>query len=120
MKIIDSGHAFALDRYDREPKDNYQPVYLVFMKREGENYPGNHGHHSGTNMQEVLRALISRTLYLNTQKAHWINPVCVFLYRISINLLEYRAARQHRRPFRFILRIEKQPTNSINGHVYYA
>src|SRR5258707_13345918 len=40
---------------------------LQFVKREGEGYPGNIGHHEGTTMQEVLRVLIDRAKYINGQ-----------------------------------------------------
>lgn len=39
----------------------------MFVKREGEHFPGNVGHYPGTTMQEVLRVLIDRAKYVNSQ-----------------------------------------------------
>ena len=53
MEIIDPGHCYKPDTYD-----GYITETIVFMKREGVNYPFNIGHYAGTNCQEVLRILI--------------------------------------------------------------
>lgn len=60
MKVIDPGHVYELAHLDGQHVER-----LVFVKREGDGYPGNFGHHEGTNLQEVLRALIDRVEYLN-------------------------------------------------------
>jgi hypothetical protein len=66
MKILDHGHSYELANLD-DPDHEVPPVLLYFVKREGDGYPGNVGHHAGTNMQEVMRALIDRLLYLDKQ-----------------------------------------------------
>lgn len=88
MDEIDKGHKFQLKAIDG---DNHQT--LQFVKRIGDNYPYNQGvPKSGTTNQEILRVLIKRTQYLETQKSHWINSICIFLYRLAIYLLELRAS----------------------------
>lgn len=63
MKVGEPGHEFILD-----PLDGGNEQILVFVKRVGEGYPGNHGSpRSGTTTQEVLRALISRQKYVQDQ-----------------------------------------------------
>lgn len=69
MRIIDAGHIYELDYLDNENslyKDKSN--ILRFVKREGKNFPFNNNHHPGTNCQEVLRALIDRSEYLNKQQ----------------------------------------------------
>jgi hypothetical protein len=90
MKIIDPGHKYSLDILD---PDGYEQI-LRFVKRTGENYPGNDSSYSGTNLQEVLRALVDRFKYLDNQIPHPINPLCVSLLRTCLYLLEVRAAQQ--------------------------
>ncbi len=90
MKILDAGHAYLLDCLDRG-----EPVVLAFVKREGEGFPFNHGHHPGTNVQEVLRALIDRTEYLNRQKPCAETEASSL--RAALLLFEVRAARRHGR-----------------------
>ncbi len=112
MTIIDPGHLYLLNQLD-----SLQFTQLRFVKRVGEGYPGNQPPpYPGTNIQEVLRALIDRHQYLDGQYHHWINGVCVFLYRVAINLLEYRAAQRHHREFIPTLTIETRPIGA-NGHV---
>ena len=92
MKIIEAGHSYLVDSLDG---GNQQP--LVFVKREGDNFPFNHGTHPGTNVQEVLRVLIDRTRYLLSQKP-CAETECA-LHNLESALLHYevRAARRHGR-----------------------
>lgn len=92
MQILDPGHAYLLTPFDGEPG-----VILRFMKREGEGYPGNVGHYSGTNLQEVIRACIDRLKYLDTQIPHWRNKRCIIELREVLENLEFRAAERHGR-----------------------
>lgn len=55
MQELDPGHVYALDKQDGSGTET-----LTFVKREGAKYPGNISHHAGTNLQEVLRALLAR------------------------------------------------------------
>ncbi len=92
MKILDAGHAYLLDCLD-----GGEPVVLTFVKREGDNFPFNVGHHPGTNVQEVLRALIDRTEYLNRQKPCAETEAAASNLRAALLLFEVRAARRHGR-----------------------
>ena len=113
MTVIDPGHRFLVRQLD----SNSQQL-MRFVKREGIGYPGNIGHYPGTNIQEVLRVLISRTQYLQKQIPCWQNDICTFLYRLALNLLEHRAAKRHNRPFAWNLKtIELQPINPLDGHI---
>lgn len=104
MLCYDPGHTYELFQLDSD-----LTTQLRFVKREGPNYPGNKGHYTGTTIQEVMRASIDRIKYLHWQKQHWINPVCLFLLRVVLNLFEYRAACLHKRRFKLHLIAESVP-----------
>lgn len=107
MKEIDAGHVFQLRKLDvPEPKEDGVccPVsFLTFVKREGEKYPGNVGHHPGTTTQEVIRALIARTKYVDKQNPAIENQTVLAGLEAAILALEVRAARLHNRPADFSL-----------------
>jgi hypothetical protein len=138
MKIIDPGHVFDLDWLDGNPQvfDPFEipaewrervfvPTHsvrenrLIFVKREGEKYPGNVGHHAGTQIQEVLRAIISRIKYVDEQIPDPSNRNTIDYLRRAFISLEQRAARRHGRAFPMSLwfDIEDQPTCRECGHV---
>lgn len=94
MKVLDPGHLFQLDSLDG---DFYQE--LRFVKREGDKFPGNVGHYSGTTMQEVIRALISRMRYLENQIPHEKNLEVLDYLEWALVRLEERAAERHGREF---------------------
>ncbi len=94
MRIIDPGHSYLLDNLDNEVA-TLQP--LIFVKREGPGFPGNVGHHGGTNCQEVLRALIDRLTYLHGQIPDDRTIDAALLLRKAVHLLEQRAAERHGR-----------------------
>ena len=119
MRIIDPGHLYALDHLDGNLEE-----LLTFVKREGEGYPGNQGSHPGTNIQEVLRALIDRVKYLQGQIQHDCNLEVTNHLRECIRLLEQRAAERHGRDTdaldyraRIGSTIETLPTCIKCGHV---
>lgn len=112
MRVIIPGHRYEMDVLDGSKKE-----VIDFVMRYGPGYPGNKEWFSGTLMQEVLRVLIDRTKYLNNQVYSPVNPVCIFLYRVALNLLEWRATRRHKLKFKLVWRIEEMPTRS-NGHIY--
>lgn len=117
MKIIDPGHTYDLRCLDvMEPS---LPVILRFVKREGPGYPGNIGSHDGTTTQEVLRALIDRTKYVDNQIPDDRNDLVLFHLRCAIYQLETRAAERHDRvlPLFDIRDIENQPTCDKCGHI---
>lgn len=64
MRVIDSGHDYWLESFD-----GGQAIRLTFVKRNDppEKYPGNQDAYPGTQIQEVLRALIERGEYVNKQ-----------------------------------------------------
>lgn len=105
MNVIDPGHVYDLDWLDGKPRTSVEGHViapenrLVFVKREGDGYPGNVGHHPGTNLQDVLRALIDRVSYLNRQIPHVNNVWILVNLRRSVWLLEQRAAERHGRKF---------------------
>jgi hypothetical protein len=111
VKIIDPGHVYELDwldgtpltiyplKDDEEPRTSRPENRLTFVKREGDGYPGNVGHHAGTNIQEVLRALIDRVRYLDKQIPDWRNLIILDNLRMAMYNLEGRAAERHGRTF---------------------
>lgn len=114
MKVIDPGHKYELDSYD-----GGESVRLTFVKREGEGYPFNAGHYSGTNCQEVIRALIDRVKYLQSQ-IHCDENIFVIDYlRRALWQFEIRAAQRHGRrlPDFYLNEIESQPTCAGCGHI---
>lgn len=92
---------------------------LVFVKREGEGYPGNVGHHAGTTTQEVLRALIDRMKYVDNQIHHARNDQAIYNMRAAIYELEYRAAERHGRVWNRagVVGIEDDPTCPKCHHI---
>lgn len=92
MKVIDPGHVYELASLD-----GGDPWRLTFVKREGSGYHGNVGHHPGTTMQEVLRALIERANYVNRQIPCAETEAAIGLLEAALVLFELRAARRHGR-----------------------
>lgn len=115
MKALDNGHVYKLDSYDG---DQYARI-LVFMKREGDKYPGNKGHYPGTNCQEVLRALIDRVKYLHAQIPCEENEQILLHLRGALFEFESRAAQRHGRTLMipFAQPIELEPHCSKCGHI---
>lgn len=95
MLILDPGHRYLLLTLDDDKV--HSPVELRFVKRVGPDYPGNIGAHGGTTTQEVLRALIDRTKYVDNQIPSFHNMMLLFHLRKSIFELETRAAERHGR-----------------------
>lgn len=100
MQVVDPGHIYDLTWLDLDPHD-LGPIKgrLEFVKREGENYPGNGSSYPGTTTQEVLRALIDRIQYVDRQIPCMENVLILFHLRRAIYLLEERAAKRHGREF---------------------
>jgi len=92
MKVIDPGHVYEVDVYDG---DNTETQRITFMKREGKGFPGNVGHHPGTNCQEILRVLINRILYLNNQIPCDDNKRLIYNLRYCLLEFERRAIIRH-------------------------
>ncbi len=94
MKAYDPGHAYELDCISLSSgRLCSHKQCLTFVKRIGDKYPGNDGcAYDGPTTQEVLRALIDRLGYVNSQKYSDYNGSVISMLRESIVLLELRAA----------------------------
>jgi hypothetical protein len=95
MKILDPGHRYALDQLDthRPFTESGLTQTLRFVKRIGSKFPGNDPPgYEGTTTQEVLRALIDRTRYVDAQDPHDDNAGVLTALRSALTLLERRAA----------------------------
>lgn len=88
MQVVDPGHEYLLDALDGGEQQR-----LVFVKREGRNYPGNVGYHPGLLTQEVLRALIDRCKYMNAQGSCAETNVIISALQTALLAFEVRAAR---------------------------
>lgn len=119
MEVGDPGHKYLLENYDC-PSSTWARQMLTFMKREGEGYPGNVGHYHGTNLQEVMRALIDRAKYLDGQIPHQVNAEIVVHLRQCIRMLEERANDRHgiSNGRLWWTDIEHMPTCHICGHIF--
>jgi hypothetical protein len=121
MIVLDAGHSYLLRNLDTS--EGFLPEQpLVFVKREGDGYPGNVGIQPGTTTQEVLRALIDRAEYVDNQIPDSANRSVILKLRQCIWLLEERAARRHGRPFPLMTSeelegIEDLPTCPKCNHV---
>lgn len=113
MRVIDPGHVYELNALDGDAVQR-----LTFVKREGPMYPGNVGHHSGTTLQEVLRACINRLGYVGQQEPCMETTEATQLLVAAIALLEIRAARKHGRYCNVAPRVLLEgPTCPKCGHV---
>lgn len=116
MQVIDPGH-----HYELATLDGGFPQQLVFVKRhsveEPWRYPGNYESHPGTTLQNVMRALLERLRYLQGQIWAPENALIIGGLRLSLWLLEFRAARRHNRSYWHGLRFaEHAPMCAKCGH----
>lgn len=89
MFVLDSGHLFELAHLDGPGHET-----LRFVKRIGDRFPGNAGPaYAGTTLQEVLRALISRSEYVNGQIPCAETEAAIGLLKAALALFEIRAKR---------------------------
>ena len=113
MRVIDPGHEYALRHLDDDGES-----MLRFVKREGVEYPGNVGSHPGTTTQEVLRALIARTQYVNRQAPHPANLDAIYYMRATLVALEIRASERHGLSLAPVQHdAENAPTCPACGHI---
>jgi hypothetical protein len=82
MKIIDPGHRYKL----RDNKSLSESTELVFFKDSDINGSG----YPGTTNQEVIRALIDRVQFLNSQLPHRFNSEIIDCLRRALALHEMR------------------------------
>lgn len=92
MEVLDPGHQYLLTSLD-----GGDPITLTFVKRDDppEKYPGNVGHYPGTQIQEVLRALIDRAIYVNNQIPCNETEDAITHLRSALWLLEKRHLNRH-------------------------
>lgn len=120
MKTIDPGHMYSLNMLDVEGDERHSTEMLIFVKRQGSRYPGNVSHYPGTNCQEVMRALIDRVKYLDSQIPDPRNQPVIEHLREALWLFESRAAQRYGRvlpPLESFVRIEEEPTCSGCAHI---
>lgn len=93
MKILDPGHLYDLDLLDAT--DAAGRAELRFVKRIGDKYPGNQEPaYEGVTTQEVLRALIDRSQYVDAQRPNVANKLVLSNLRSALRWLEVRAAEE--------------------------
>jgi len=115
MEVLDPGHDYLLRSFD-----GGAPIRLTFVKRNDppEKYPGNDNAYPGTQIQEVLRALIERSGYVNRQIPSVETATAIDWMRESLWLFESRHARRHNAELFFPrINIELEPFCSDCGHI---
>ncbi len=100
MKVLDPGHTYLLNCLDGLPNEVRT---LTFVKRcdlkNPKRFPGNTDSYPGTTLQNVIRAMLNRIRYLQNQVWAVENVFIIFSLKISLWLLEFRAARRHGKLF---------------------
>ena len=120
MKTVDPGHIYMLDVLDIEADERQSAEMLMFVKRQGERYPGNISHYPGTNCQEVIRALIDRVKFLDGQLPDQHNAAIIQHLREALWRFESRAAERYGRvlpPLDAMERIEEELTCPSCAHI---
>lgn len=93
MEIIEPGHIYRLNWLDEEPatfrevgqvQDVHTEADLIFVNRED-------NRHGGTQTQEVLRALIDRTMHCDNCLRWEGNDQIIYHLRMALVLHEARA-----------------------------
>lgn len=86
MKIIEQGHIYELEQFDENKLDqSSRLIVLKFVNREKGT------EHSGTQTQEVIRALIDRTQYCDRCLRWEGNDQIIYHLRMALVLHEARA-----------------------------
>lgn len=114
MEIIDHGH-----EYLAHGVAGAAPQRVVFVKNRGDKYPGNGGEpHGGILCQELLRILIDRTAYLNSQGSCAETEHALAALRQALGWYEVRAARCRGEHIDLAHAndLEREPTCSVCGH----
>lgn len=125
VKVKEPGHLYQLDVLDAPtPLRRLAGVHLRFVKRVGDKYPGNIGPpYAGVTTQEVLRALIERTKYVNGQRDDPANYHVLRDLRSALVELEIRAHRERGDQatgtrIAALCEPEMEPTCQTCGHVF--
>lgn len=95
MEVLDRGHDYLLASLDGR-----EPIRLTFVKRNDppDKYPGNDSAYGGTQIQEVLRALIERCHYLEGQVPCMQTEAVLVAFERSLWILEQRHTERHGDP----------------------
>lgn len=95
MQVLDAGHDYLLTSFD-----GGDPIRLTFVKRNDppEKYPGNENAYPGTQIQEVLRALIERGKYVNGQFPCQQTEEALSCFHQALWYLEQRHCERHGEP----------------------
>jgi hypothetical protein len=104
MKIIEPGHVYELRSLDGDGT----PETITFVNRE----PGTE--HPGTQTQEVLRALIDRTMHCDNCIRWHSNDKIIFHLRMALALHESRAI--ERKAEKGYYAAEQVSTSDRDGH----
>lgn len=107
MRIVEEGHVYELQTLDHSEKDG-EPQLLTFVNRE----PGHE--HEGTQTQEVLRALIDRTMHCDNC-LRWPNNDLI-IYHLRMALVMHEARALERKVEKGIIDPEHIMTNADDGH----
>jgi hypothetical protein len=98
MKVIDRGHKYELLTLDGELHQELQFVQRICYN-DPKKFPGNRFVWPGTTLQSVIRALLERVRYLDNQHSCFENWLIIKFLRGCLWLLEFRAARRHKRMY---------------------
>lgn len=116
MIVVYPGH-----HYLAEGVAGAEPQSIVFVKNRGDKYPGNAGDpHGGILCQELLRILIDRTAYLNSQGSCAETEHALAALRAALSWYEYRAARCRgdHIDLAHSYDLERSPTCPVCGHAH--
>jgi hypothetical protein len=105
MKIVEPGHIYELNTLDGEHKE---VETLRFVNREAGT------EHPGTQTQEVLRALIDRTMHCDNCRRWGNNDKIIFHLRMALALHEARAI--ERKAEKGLYDAEHVMTSDRDGH----
>lgn len=114
MKVIDPGHVYVA-----ESVCEIEPQRIQFVKNRGAKYPGNTGEpQPGIICQELLRILIDRTSYLNSQGSCAETEHALAALRAALGWYEVRAARcrEEHIDLPHADSLERQPVCEVCGH----
>ena len=114
IQIIDPGHTYLI-----KGVGGCGDQRILFVKNRGEKYPGNSGPpHGGMQSQDLLRVLIDRTEYLNSQGSCAETEYALANLRSALGWFEFRAARCRgdHIELEHAYQLEREPTCEVCGH----
>lgn len=98
IETIDPGHRFKLPSLDGDHRQVLQFVKRCDPERPWR-FPGNTDSYPGATLQFVIRALLQRLFYLQGQIWSLENTGVIWCLKLSLWLLEFRAARRHKKVY---------------------